>query len=246
MINRNSLLITKCAVLSYSVMSNSVQSHGLYLINLLCPRGFSRQEYWSGLPCPPPGDLPNSGIVPWSPALQVNSLPSEPVGNWPRKEITLSKVDLLIHWIHLPPVSPFNKLHDFDISDITLLVCKIVYWVQGFNFYFLYRGHLYSLLVSICVIVVPIITFCCCLVAKSCPTLLSPWTIAHGIFQATIRDCVAISFFRVSPDSWIKPASLALAGIDRQILYGWATSKALSNFNCFNGGVWEDLWEAPE
>ena len=30
---------------------------------------FSRQEYWSGLPCPPPGDLPDSGIEPWSPAL---------------------------------------------------------------------------------------------------------------------------------------------------------------------------------
>ena len=36
--------------------------------------GFSRQEYWSGLPCPPPGDLPDSGIKPTSPALQVNSL----------------------------------------------------------------------------------------------------------------------------------------------------------------------------
>ena len=31
--------------------------------------GFSRQEYWSGLPCPPPGDLPNPGIEPASPAL---------------------------------------------------------------------------------------------------------------------------------------------------------------------------------
>ena len=35
--------------------------------------GFSRPEYWSGLPCPPPGDLPNSGIEPGSPALQVDS-----------------------------------------------------------------------------------------------------------------------------------------------------------------------------
>ena len=42
--------------------------------------GFSRQEYWSGLPCPPPGDLPNPGINSGSPALQVNSLPSEPPG----------------------------------------------------------------------------------------------------------------------------------------------------------------------
>ena len=40
--------------------------------------GFSRQEYWSGLPCPSPGDLPNPGIKPRSPALQEDSLPSEP------------------------------------------------------------------------------------------------------------------------------------------------------------------------
>ena len=43
--------------------------------------GVSRQEYWSGLPCPPPGHLLNPGIEPRSPALQVDSLPSEP----PRK-----------------------------------------------------------------------------------------------------------------------------------------------------------------
>ena len=42
--------------------------------------GFSRQEYWSGLPCPPTGDLPNPGIEPRSPALPVDSLLSEPPG----------------------------------------------------------------------------------------------------------------------------------------------------------------------
>ena len=39
--------------------------------------GFSRQEYWSGLPFPSPGDLPNPGIEPGSSALQADSLPSE-------------------------------------------------------------------------------------------------------------------------------------------------------------------------
>ena len=39
--------------------------------------GFSRQEYWSGLPFPSPGDLLNLGIKPWSPALQADSLPTE-------------------------------------------------------------------------------------------------------------------------------------------------------------------------
>ena len=38
------------------------------------------QEYWSGLPCPSPGDLPNPGIEPRSPALQADSLPSKPPG----------------------------------------------------------------------------------------------------------------------------------------------------------------------
>ena len=41
---------------------------------------FSRQEYWTGLPFPSPGDLPNPGIEPRSPALQADSLPSEPPG----------------------------------------------------------------------------------------------------------------------------------------------------------------------
>ena len=40
--------------------------------------GFSRQEYWSGLPFPSPGDLPDPGIKPRSPALQVDALSSEP------------------------------------------------------------------------------------------------------------------------------------------------------------------------
>ena len=41
--------------------------------------GFSRQEYWSGLPFPSPGDLPNAGIETGSPALQADASPSEPV-----------------------------------------------------------------------------------------------------------------------------------------------------------------------
>ena len=43
--------------------------------------GFSRQECWSGLPCPPPGHLPNPGIKPESPALQADSLPLTLQGN---------------------------------------------------------------------------------------------------------------------------------------------------------------------
>ena len=43
--------------------------------------GFFRQDYWSGLPCPPPGDLLDPGIEPGSPALQADSLPTETPGN---------------------------------------------------------------------------------------------------------------------------------------------------------------------
>ena len=42
--------------------------------------GFFRQEYWSGLPFPSPGDLPNPGIEPESPALEAEALSSEPPG----------------------------------------------------------------------------------------------------------------------------------------------------------------------
>ena len=50
--------------------------------------GFCRQEYWSGLPCPSPGDLPDPGIEPRSPALQANSLPFELPGKPPLLWVT--------------------------------------------------------------------------------------------------------------------------------------------------------------
>ena len=72
------LILYVCAVLSHSVVSNTLGPHGLG--RLLCPWGSSRQEYWIGLPCSPPGDLPNPGIEPRSPTLQADSLLSEPPG----------------------------------------------------------------------------------------------------------------------------------------------------------------------
>ena len=57
------------------------------------PMGFSRQEYWSGLPFPSPGDLPDSGIEPRSPTLQADALTSEPPGKpWcPNYNYSVSK-----------------------------------------------------------------------------------------------------------------------------------------------------------
>ena len=60
---------------SHSVMSDSLRSCGAH--QALLSMGFSRQEYWSGLPFPSLGYLPDPGIEPASPALQADSL-SEP------------------------------------------------------------------------------------------------------------------------------------------------------------------------
>ena len=73
-------IYTICAVLSHSVVADPLQPHSLQPARLLCPWGFSRQEYWSGLPCPPPGDLPNPGIEPMSPVLPGRFFTTEPPG----------------------------------------------------------------------------------------------------------------------------------------------------------------------
>ena len=69
--------------------------HGLQPSKLLCPWGFSKQEHWSGLPCPSPGDLPSPGIEPRSPALRADSLPSEP----PRKPCSVMSVTAFISYL---------------------------------------------------------------------------------------------------------------------------------------------------
>ena len=73
-------VICRCnTMLRHSVVSDSVTP---WTVAHQAPlsMGFSRQQSWSSLPCPPPGDLPNPGIKPQSPALQVDSLLSEPLG----------------------------------------------------------------------------------------------------------------------------------------------------------------------
>ena len=92
---------------------------------------FSRQEYWSGLPFPSPGDLPDPGIEPRSPSLQADTLPSEPPGN-PLKSCNIIQ-SLHFHvWLHshyckwnieFPyccciGTCPFNSFHVCFISDV--------------------------------------------------------------------------------------------------------------------------------
>ena len=68
--------------------------------------GFSRQEYWSGLPFPSPGDLPNAEIKPGSPTLQADALPSEPTeepnqGKEEKQKAKEKKKDIHLSFKHL-------------------------------------------------------------------------------------------------------------------------------------------------
>ena len=74
--NQDTEQIHVCSVAS--VVSDPFRLYGLVAQQAPLSMGFSRQESWSGLSCPPPGDLPNPGIEPASPllsALQADSLP---------------------------------------------------------------------------------------------------------------------------------------------------------------------------
>ena len=78
--------------------------------------GFLRQEYWSGLPFPSPGHLPDPGIEPMSPALQADSLPTEctaiwslPLGSLPYHGKTETQQGLRCLW-HREPTSDSGSL----------------------------------------------------------------------------------------------------------------------------------------
>ena len=115
-----------CAVLSLSPvrLSNSMD---LQPSRLLCPWAFSRQEHWSGLLCPPPGDLPNPGTEPRSSALQVNSLLSEPPG----KPIDLESLHASLC---------FST--SFSNSGLLAAFSSILYWVARPCLSRLKRGNL--------------------------------------------------------------------------------------------------------
>ena len=100
---------------------------------------FSRQEYWSGLPFPSPGNLPNLGIKPRSPSLQSDSLPSEQAG----KPYSSSLVNQLITYFHPQALSTLISLPEscqrhfpqHDSGHATSLLKKLQ-WLPFFFFFY--------------------------------------------------------------------------------------------------------------
>ena len=86
--------------------------------------GFSRQEYWSGLPFPSPRDLPNPGMEPGSPALQADSLPTELQGKHHVSACMYAK--LLSHVASLRPCEPY-RLPSSLVQGI--LQARVLEWV---------------------------------------------------------------------------------------------------------------------
>ena len=113
-----------CTMLSRSVISNSLRPHGLQPASLLCPWGFSKQEYWSGLPQGKPrntgvgslallqGIFPTQELNRGSPASQVDSLPTELSGK-PKRGLLSSNSNCknpgsVAHWLSLAPDQSLN------------------------------------------------------------------------------------------------------------------------------------------
>ena len=73
-------VLERCNVLSLSSCVQLFATAWTVARQIPLSMEFSRQEYWSGLPFPSPGNLPDPGTEPGSPALQADTLPSEPPG----------------------------------------------------------------------------------------------------------------------------------------------------------------------
>ena len=82
--------------------------------------GFSRQEFWSGLPFPSPGDLPNAGTEPRSPTLYTDALPSEPT------EFVVIHYSSIRKLIHLPNPWKDNQIRTVSLESHIILISYII------------------------------------------------------------------------------------------------------------------------
>ena len=120
--------------ISHSVMSDS---ETLWTVACQAPlsMGFSRQEYWSGLPFPPPGDLPNPGVKPMSPALQANSLPYESPGkpplNFKRQKNITNVLMTRYQFANAKSTNPLiqqHRGHDIEIKSLEISHLALNYY----------------------------------------------------------------------------------------------------------------------
>ena len=158
--------------------------------------GFSRQEHWSGLPFPSPGNLPNPGIQSGSPALQADSLPTELQGKHSQREFlnfisaaaaaakSLQSCPILCNPIDgSPPGSPAPGI----LQERTLEWDAISFSNTG-------KWKVKSESE----------------VTQSCPTLSYPMDCSlpgssiHGIFQARVLEWVAIAFSEMNAWRYLK------------------------------------------
>ena len=111
--------------------------------------GFSRPEYWSGLPFPSPGDLPNPGTEPRSPALQADSLPCEPPGKRKQSDGKVNCIQfhplrtrvfriLCGKWRTLA-AHPRAMLDSQEESSFTCFSCKINWLLLLWNFTYAWK-----------------------------------------------------------------------------------------------------------
>ena len=158
--------------------------------------GFSRQEYWSGLPFPSPGDLPNPGFESRSPALQADTLSSEPNAQ-PPSWVSLPTVtaQLFLHSVCRPHWVPWN--HTSIPTSAIINSPMQGTGLQGPGPHSLHHFLLAKVEV---------------LLTQSCPTLqprglLPTRHFCHGILQARILEWVAIPFSsgssRIRDRTWI-------------------------------------------
>ena len=118
-------------LLRHWVMSDSLRPHGLYTLPSSSVHGILQQEYWSGLPFPSLGDLPDQGF---RPAFQVNSLPGHQgrpklqMRKWIIKiqcdKCIFSKVPLLSYWWSAPPQHAWTEALG-ALNQLAALLCQV-------------------------------------------------------------------------------------------------------------------------